>query len=203
MDAGPETARLYKALWTEGVLGSEKLFGVLDGARSTKVFAAVDGSHQDKYCLYSGQKRWPGDDLSWNLIGIAPYLVELEKTDDLTHYLLRHGWGEHWGIFCRSEASITTLRTHFRGLLLVRTELDRKLLFRFYDPRVLRHYLPSCTASELRAVFGPVTAFILPGTGSGTATQFRFDGSSLLQEQQLARPQAAPAARSSRSSTVL
>jgi hypothetical protein len=32
------------------------------------------------------------------------------------------------------------------------------LLFRYYDPRVLRVYLPSCRPSELETVFGPVVS---------------------------------------------
>ena len=60
----------------------------MDGARDSKVFGAVDASYQDKYCLYSGDKRWPGDDLSWDLVGISPYLVEMEKGTDLTHFVL-------------------------------------------------------------------------------------------------------------------
>lgn len=33
------------------------------------------------------------------------------------------------------------------------------MLFRFYDPRVLRLYLPTCTSTELEQVFGPVGTF--------------------------------------------
>lgn len=40
------------------------------------------------------------------------------------------------------------------------------MLFRFYDPRVLRLYLPSCTTEELDRVFGSVERFILED-GSG------------------------------------
>ena len=37
------------------------------------------------------------------------------------------------------------------------------MLFRFYDPRVMRMYLPTCTAEELAIVFGPVGAYLLEG----------------------------------------
>jgi len=35
------------------------------------------------------------------------------------------------------------------------------MIFRWYDPRVLRVYLPTCTASELRTVFGPVERYLV------------------------------------------
>jgi hypothetical protein len=47
-----------------------------------------------------------------------------------------------------------------RTLLRVRDEAGRTLLFRFYDPRVLRAYLPTCTATEWQSVFGPVHQLI-------------------------------------------
>jgi hypothetical protein len=187
MNTFPKFTKLYDALWPETAPASEKLFAVLDGARDSRVFGAVDASYQDKYCLYSGQKRWPGDDLSWDLVGISPYLVEMEKGTDLTHFVLRHGWCEHWGIFCRSDDGIGTLRNHFRGLLIVSNESRRRMLFRFYDPRVLRQYLPTCTAAELRTIFGPVNAFVVAGEDPSTAVQYRFDGNELIQEELISR----------------
>jgi hypothetical protein len=178
----PQLTKLYAALWPEGDTG-EKLYALLDGARDPRIFGAVDASYQDKYCLYSGERRWPGEDLGWDLVGISPYLVEMDKSIDLTDVFLRQGWNESWGVFCRSDAGISRLRNHFRGLLVVRSETNKKLLFRFYDPRVLRAYLPTCTASELRTVFGPVDAFVMPGAEPGTALECRFDGMQLIQKE--------------------
>jgi hypothetical protein len=48
--------------------------------------------------------------------------------------------------------------------LLVERERDGKLLyFRFYDPRVLRRFLPTCDAEQLRQLFGPIDAFVMEG----------------------------------------
>ena len=38
-----------------------------------------------------------------------------------------------------------------------------RVYFRFYDPRVLRVYLPTCSSSELKGVFGPVGRFVVEG----------------------------------------
>ena len=35
------------------------------------------------------------------------------------------------------------------------------LYFRYYDPRVLRIYLPTCNQEEMATLFGPVTAYLL------------------------------------------
>ena len=34
------------------------------------------------------------------------------------------------------------------------------LYFRYYDPRVLRVYLPTCDADELRTLFGPISRLL-------------------------------------------
>jgi hypothetical protein len=37
---------------------------------------------------------------------------------------------------------------------------NKLIFFRYYDPRVLRVYLPTCNAEEIRSVFGPISAYI-------------------------------------------
>ena len=66
----------------------------------------------------------------------------------------RHGWGESWGILVNSRRSFKELRRHLRRFLYVRTELGEKLYFRFYDPRVLRVFLPTCGKDQLDEIFG-------------------------------------------------
>ena len=44
---------------------------------------------------------------------------------------------------------------------MVYDDKGKPLYFRYYDPRVLRVYLPTCNASELETVLGPVSHFIL------------------------------------------
>ncbi len=41
----------------------------------------------------------------------------------------------------------------------MRDTRGRILVFRFYDPRVLRAYLPTCTAEEIAQFFGPISHF--------------------------------------------
>jgi hypothetical protein len=43
--------------------------------------------------------------------------------------------------------------------LIVRDPSGNRLVFRYYDPRVLRVYLPTCYIGELGTVFGPINRF--------------------------------------------
>lgn len=52
------------------------------------------------------------------------------------------------------------LRQHFRRFTEVEFEDDGRLvMFRFYDPAVLRTWLASCNSNELATIFGPIRAF--------------------------------------------
>jgi len=53
-------------------------------------------------------------------------------------------------VFLRTETGIEQLRKHLRGFLRVRDEAGRRLIFRYYDPRVLRVYLPLAGPSNWR-----------------------------------------------------
>jgi hypothetical protein len=65
---------------------------------------------------------------------------------------------------------------------VARDEKGRKLMFRYYDPRVLRAYLPTCLPGELRMMFGPVNVYLVPGDDPETVILFRFDGTHLSKD---------------------
>ncbi len=44
-----------------------------------------------------------------------------------------------------------------------RSEQKAPLVFRYYDPRVLRVYLPTCSPAEFARFFGPISAGELAG----------------------------------------
>ena len=87
---------------------------------------------------------------------MAPYLVRLEPDAPFTDWVLARGWGHHWGIFVHARVGLKTLRSHLRRFLKVKDADGKQLIFRYYDPRVLRVYLPTCNADELEVLFGPV-----------------------------------------------
>ncbi len=170
-----DVQRVSDALWPPDLPGHMKLWVILDAAQDSRIFGAVDGSVLQKCCLYAGN-------LPWQLQMAAPYLVELERGDRLTDFILANGWGKSWGVFLHASAAMTTLRRHLRGLLRVRDESGRKLIFRYYDPRVLRRYLPTCWTEELRTFYGPVTRFVMEGDDPETILEFGFDGVRLIEQ---------------------
>jgi hypothetical protein len=48
------------------------------------------------------------------------------------------------------------------------------MVFRYYDPRVLRVYLPTCVTVELRTVFGPIECFWMEGESPEKMLEFCF-----------------------------
>ncbi|MDY6992595.1 MAG: DUF4123 domain-containing protein [Pseudomonadota bacterium] len=81
-----------------------------------------------------------------------PTLTELVK------WLLT-GFGQHWGIFAVAKVNLRTMRQHFRSLLTVQLPKGQTVYFRFYDPRVLRTFLPTCDDEQRRLVFGPAMRY--------------------------------------------
>ena len=147
-------------LWPHSLEGKSRLWAVLDGARDKRIFPSLDLLERDYCCLYAGK-------LDPRLARAAPYLVRLEKGDRFSDFLLDQGWGRNWGIFLRTCTSFEELRKHLRTFLRVRDESGRRLIFRWYDPRVFRVYLPTCSAKELRTIFGPVDRYLVERPGGG------------------------------------
>jgi len=85
---------------------------------------------------------------------------------------MEHGWGNSWGIPFRSTYEMPDLHKHFRKFLKVDTEDGQQMYFRFYDPRVLRIFLPNSEAGQVREFFGPVEYFIAEDEDPATFTKY-------------------------------
>lgn len=136
--------------------GPSTVYMLLDAARDRRIYRALQETVLEHRCLFTG-KLHPA------LQAASPYLVELHPEATLFRFVLEKGWGNAWGTFVISSAGMEELRRHFRRFLRVVDENGKKLFFRFYDPRVLRLYLPTCTEIERVTVYGPVTRFVLEG----------------------------------------
>jgi hypothetical protein len=139
--------KVKKVLWPEESLRPVNVWAVLDAARDNRIHDLVSRCYRENCCLLAG-------DLTPQLERSAPYLLHVSPRDSVTDSLLELGWGDAWGVFLQSDTSIGTLRRHLRTLLRVEDESGRYLLFRYYDPRVLRVYLPTCRPGELKTIFG-------------------------------------------------
>jgi hypothetical protein len=145
-------ATVQARLWAEA--GDDPAFVILDGAQNDTLLPALHADGAPRWrCLFAGE-------LEPDMAAVAPYLVELDPSAAFTRRLLAEGWGQNWGVFLTSATPLPALWRHLRALTTVYgPELD-PLFFRFYDPRVLLSFLPTCGAEQLAGFFGPVGFFI-------------------------------------------
>jgi hypothetical protein len=132
---------------------AQPLYALLDAARDEQVLDLLEKSGEEYECLYEGA---PAEELAV----VAPYLVRLPPQSKLLDTLVREGWGKSWGVYLTSQQPLKEVRKHFRHFLKVESE-GEEYLFRFYDPRVLRAFLPVCNAEETRQFFGPVDCYLM------------------------------------------
>jgi len=67
--------------------------------------------------------------------------------------------------------------------LVVHDPDGKPMYFRYYDPRVLRTYLPTCNAQELETIAGPVEWFLVEAEDSSIALRFDVQSGALKQQQ--------------------
>lgn len=141
MNAQKLTQNLYN--------GFNRIYAVLDGAAIPDLRTKLYEMHPEYVCLYRGE-------LKPDMQEVAPYLVRMVQGTEFSNWVLTEGWGKHWGIFAQSRYSLAEVRKHLRAFLTVHDEKGKPMLFRFYDPRVLRAFLPTCNPEELKKFFGVV-----------------------------------------------
>lgn len=128
------------------------VFAILDGASVTDLPQRLYDTKPPNFCLLRGQ-------LKPDMAEVAPYLVGLIDGTPFTDWLLEQKLGGHMGIFLQTRSSMVEMRRHFRLMITVHDETGKPMLFRYYDPRVLNNYLPTCNAGELKTFFGSVDTF--------------------------------------------
>jgi hypothetical protein len=111
--------------------------------------------------LYRGEK-------ATEFAHLAPYLAQLDKRD--VEWIQKKLWASPWGYFVLARSDLATLRSHFRRYLTVKLPDGSKVLFRFYDPRVIRTYLGASDLATTRQFFGPVQGLGLSGAGLADVT---------------------------------
>ena len=142
-------AASVSGLWPDAERGV--LYAILDACDEPRVVTRVRELGPG---LAVSLYRPPAEE---DLAAIAPYLVQV--TPGLLHWIGETLWTAPWGIFLVSESPLDELRTHFRRFLLVDGPDGDEWYFRFYDPRVLAAFLPTCDAAQLTAFFGPVLRY--------------------------------------------
>jgi hypothetical protein len=156
--------------------GEANVYAVLDGASVADLLGKLYDLQPEFECLYRGE-------LEPDIAEVAPYLVRLEAEAEFTVWVVEKGWGKHWGVFARSDADLRAVRRHLRTFLTVYDPDGKAMLFRYYDPRVLRSYLPTCDAKELQTVFGPVSHYLLEDEDPRTMLRFQLADDALARSE--------------------
>jgi hypothetical protein len=141
------------------------LYAVVDTAQDDKlhdlVFAALFPN-----CLFLTDTFSP--------VGrAAPYLVPVEHAERLMREWRARGRGRNWGLFVRAEIPIPRLLQRLRTLNLATLPDGRTVLFRWWDPRVLRVFLPTCAGAELAPWFDGVEEWLCEEEGGEALRSYR------------------------------
>ena len=139
--------------------GNGRLYAILDACDAPPVPAKVQElGDRRATCLYAGR----AEEYDW---ATAPYLVKVDC--ELLDWIKATLWDGPWGIFAVADADLKATRRHFRRFIYARSPDGELLYFRYYDPRVLKLYLGTCTTAEIEVFFGPVKTYIVAGGGKG------------------------------------
>jgi len=144
----------------------KNVYAVLDGASVPELPQVIWKHEPESVCLYRGE-------LEPDMAQVAPYLVKLVPSSPFTDWVLTEGWGNHWGIFAitAKDIDLRIIRRHFRKFLMVKDPEGKSIDFRYYDPRVLNVFLPTCNSDELALIFGPVQCYMCEDEDTGALQQ--------------------------------
>lgn len=143
----------------------QPLYALLDAACEPSVLKALFESKEQYQSLFEGPQ-------GAQLAHFAPYLVRLPAESPFIATLVEQGWGKNWGVLVTCAEPLEALRHHFRQLLMVKLPDRKQVYFRFYDPRVLRLFLPTCNAEQIRLLFGPIQYYIMEDEKPDTLLRF-------------------------------
>ncbi len=94
----------------------------------------------------------------------GPALVAVRSNSALEGAFIEH-WQHDAGLIIESDAPMPLLAEHLRSLIHARVPGDASMLFRYYDPRVMRNWLPALSPAEKDPLMGPVSRLRLPAHG--------------------------------------
>jgi hypothetical protein len=138
------------------------LSAIFDAARDNAIWPLVPRlvRNEEETSPYQGRS-------AQELARVAAYLVSPGTDGRVFDWLWNDGWGRSWGTFFWSLVSMDSLRNHFRRLTCAQVPEGGRLLFRFYDPRVLRVFAPRCEPARINELFGPVARFMMEDEDGG------------------------------------
>ncbi len=146
------------------------VYVVIDAAKIPLLLDILEEHDFEGACLLPGR-------LAPDVAAAAPYVILLEPDSRLCEWLLKEYWRADAFIALRSEHALGPVMKHLRGLTVAKVPDGSRAYFRFYDPRVLRAYLPTCTDEERAIFFGDVVLsyWVDAGRAVESASALEFD----------------------------
>lgn len=148
-----------------------KLYALIDGAQAFELAFSARLMGHELYTIFSG-------DLAEPLAHVGPCLAVIGEPSAFVQKWLEH-LGSHAGVLFESAAHFEAVYAHLRSVFVATDEEGQEYFFRFYDPRVLRTFLPTCREDELREFFGPVERWIVETEDGSAFTSYLLDGTQL------------------------
>lgn len=125
------------------------IFVILDGSRIPDLRAWLQSQRLPYQCLFNGKK-------AISLADEAPYMLGLGGDRRALEQVVERFHDRRAVSYLESRAGFAAVRRQLRRMLLVKTTYGEVLYFRYYDPQVLRSFLPTCRVGQLRYLFGDV-----------------------------------------------
>lgn len=141
---------------------------VLDAARMGMDMETAKELNPNFKCLYQGKTES-------ELAGVAPFLFTYSSNLEFKQWIEKLSIGNSWGVSFHSHLPFIEIYKHCRRFLIVKNDGDQEIYFRFYDPRVIRIFLPTCNRVQLKEFFGPINSFIVEDEDPNSILQFTFD----------------------------
>ncbi len=163
----------------EQLFGSRHdVYAVVDGASLPGLLAKLEEHEPKNTCLFRGE-------LPFDLAEAAPYLVKLEKENKFSNWLLDESLEEPCCIYAKTTVKddFIQFRRHFRSFLRVESPEGKSLLFRYYDPRVMKTYLPICTVEDNDILFKDIDSYLLFNKGDKSLQSFKRPINSEIKEE--------------------
>lgn len=89
------------------------------------------------------------------LADTGPVLIRLAADSRLERHFDDH-WRARGGLWLESDADEASLVEHLRSLVHALVQGETTVLLRYYDPRIMRHWLPELAEAERDRLMGPV-----------------------------------------------
>lgn len=140
-------------------------FVILDAARMDGLIFKAKELNERHSCLYEGDSE--------KFLGtVAPWMFKLDRDSEFSDWILKEDLHKNWGMVIIKSIDGKALYNHLRKFLIINTDQEKELYFRFYEPKVLQAFLPTCDAEHLHEFFGPIISFIVE-SDEGSVLEFR------------------------------